>query len=151
MPQDGDKDRFDLQRFVKAQEWVYERALGEMRRGHKQSHWMWFIFPQFDGLGFSPTTKLYSIKSITEAQAYLAHPTLGPRLLECTSAVLAHAGRSAAAIFGSPDDVKLRSSMTLFASVSPDDSVFHQVLGQFYGGQPDPQSLQLLASANKVE
>src|SRR5437764_10712569 len=107
-------DPFNLQRFVDAQAGIYAQALGELRAGCKQSHWMWFIFPQIAGLGFSPTAQHYAIGSLAEAGAYLAHPQLGPRLRETTAAVMAVAGRTAHQIFGSPDDLKFRSSMTLF-------------------------------------
>lgn len=117
-------DPFDLARFTSAQDAVYDRALAEIRNGDKRSHWMWFIFPQIDGLGFSSTTKRYAIKSAGEARQYLAHAVLGPRLLECAEAVLAVEGRSASEIFGSPDDLKLKSCVTLFESVAGQDSVF---------------------------
>src|SRR5579872_5863827 len=111
-------DPHDLNRFVQAQTGVYDRALAEIRSGKKRSHWMWFIFPQFDGLGFSSTSKHYAIKSIAEAKAYLSHPVLGPRLVECAEAALSVQGRTAHEIFGSPDDMKLRSCATLFANVA---------------------------------
>ncbi|MFN2285766.1 MAG: DUF1810 domain-containing protein, partial [Anaerolineae bacterium] len=113
----NDDDAFDLSRFLKAQEPVYARVLSELRGGQKRTHWMWFIFPQIDGLGFSATTKYYAIKSLTEARYYLEHPVLAARLLECAEAVLAVKGRSISEIFGYPDDLKLKSSMTLFACV----------------------------------
>ena len=112
-------DPYDLRRFVRAQTDDYQRALAEIVSGRKRSHWMWYVFPQFDGLAFSATSKRYAIKSVAEAQAYLAHPVLGPRLLECAEAVVRVEGRSAAEIFGSPDDLKLRSCATLFASLTP--------------------------------
>ena len=108
------------------------------------SHWMWFIFSQFDGLGFSATSRLYAIKSIAEAQAYLAHPVLGPRLIECAEAALRVEGRTAIEIFGSPDDLKLRSSATLFASVSPPGSVFDRLLEKYFGGERDEKTLRLM-------
>src|SRR5258706_4591141 len=117
----------ELTRFVQAQADDFEQALAEIKRGRKESHWMWYIFPQFDGLGFSSTSQLYSIKSIAEAQAYLSHPILGPRLLECAEATLGVEGRSARKIFGPIDELKLRSCATLFASVSPAGSVFHRL------------------------
>src|SRR5215468_6851815 len=120
-------DPYNLSRFVQAQEGVYQQALSEISSGRKQSHWMWYIFPQFDGLGFSSTSRRYAIKSPEEARAYLAHPVLGPRLVECAEAVLQVDGRSAHEIFGSPDDLKLRSSASLFASVSPPGSVFERM------------------------
>ena len=137
-------DPHDLTRFLRAQDTGYERALLELRAGLKQSHWMWWIFPQFDGLAASPTSKYYSIKSVPEAKAYLAHPVLGPRLVECTEAVLHVEGRSATEILGSPDDLKLRSCATLFAYVSPQDSVFERVLDKYYQGERDDRTLRLL-------
>lgn len=128
MAQELEIDSYDLSRFVKAQEGDYERALSEIRSGRKRSHWMWYIFPQFEGLGFSPTSRRYAIKSPQEARAYLSHPVLGPRLVECAEAVLGVEGRSANQIFGSPDDLKLRSCATLFAQISPEESVFHRLL-----------------------
>ncbi|MFB3820071.1 MAG: DUF1810 domain-containing protein, partial [Candidatus Methylomirabilales bacterium] len=127
-------DPHDLNRFVRAQEGDYERALAELRSGRKRTHWMWYIFPQLDGLGFSATARHYGIKSLEEARAYLAHPILGPRLEESAEAVLRIEGRSATAIFGSPDDLKLRSCATLFAAASPPGSVFERLLGKYYGG-----------------
>jgi uncharacterized protein (DUF1810 family) len=143
----GTGDPYNLNRFVKAQENDYQRALAEIRSGCKQSHWMWYIFPQFDGLGFSPTSKRYSIKSLAEARAYLGHPVLGPRLRECAEAVLGVEGRSAFEIFGSPDDLKLRSYATLFAHVSPAGSVFERLLDKYYQGEPDSQTVRLLGIA----
>ena len=137
-------DPYDLRRFAEAQEGDYERALGELRSGHKRSHWMWYIFPQLDGLGFSATAKYYGIKGREEARAYLAHPILGPRLHECAEALLAIEGRSATAILGSPDDLKLRSCATLFAAVSPPNSTFEQLLAKYYNGQRDAKTLELL-------
>ena len=113
------EDPFDLSRFVKAQDGVYERALKEIKRGEKQSHWMWFIFPQIDGLGSSSTARFYSVKSGPEAKAYLDHPLLGPRIIECSQVLLRIQGRSASDIFGYPDDLKLRSSMTLEYAPAP--------------------------------
>lgn len=139
-------DHSDLNRFLAAQEGIYDEALAEIRAGRKRSHWMWFIFPQFKGLGFSATTQHFAIRSAAEARAYLAHPVLGPRLVECAEAALAIEGRTAREIFGSPDDLKLRSSATLFASVSPDGSVFHRLLDKYFDGQPDRRTLELLAS-----
>lgn len=137
-------DPFNLSRFVEAQEDDYDVALAEIRNGRKQSHWMWYIFPQFDGLGFSPTSRLYSIKSAAEAEAYLSHPILGARLLQCAEAVLQIEGRTAFEIFGSPDDSKLRSCATLFASVSPAGSVFDQLIEKNFQGVRDNKTLQLL-------
>lgn len=138
------EDPFDLERFVRAQAPIYADALAELAAGCKQSHWMWFVFPQIEGLGFSETTKRYSIKSIDEARAYLAHPLLGARLLECTRTVLALDGRTATEVFGRPDDMKLQSSMTLFAAVSPVASVFSDVLEKYFEGQRDPRTVALL-------
>lgn len=135
---------FDLNRFLSAQESVYERVLEELRRGRKQTHWMWYIFPQIDGLGYSSTSKYYSIKSLEEARQYLAHPVLGPRLLECSEVVLAIQGRSVSEIFGSPDDLKLKSSMTLFAKIAEPGSVFVGILNTFFHGEPDAKTLQLI-------
>jgi uncharacterized protein (DUF1810 family) len=140
-------DPYDLRRFVDAQADAFERALAELQRGQKRTHWMWYIFPQFDGLGFSSTSKRYSIKSIAEAKAYLCHPVLGPRLMECTEAVVRIEGRSACEIFGSPDDVKLRSCATLFACVSPVGSVFDRLLGKYFHGERDGKTLRLAGIA----
>lgn len=137
-------DPFDLYRFVTAQERSYDSALAELRAGQKRTHWMWYIFPQFDGLGHSATSKYYAIKSLEEARQYLKHPILGARLLECVEAVLAVEGRSASAIFGYPDDLKLRSSMTLFARVAGPDSVFIRVLDKYFRGVQDSKTLRLL-------
>lgn len=138
-------DPHNLGRFIQAQEHDYEEALSEIRSGRKRSHWMWYVFPQFEGLGMSAMSHRYSIKSVDEARAYLAHPLLGPRLIECVDAALGVSGFSAADIFGSPDDLKLRSSATLFAHVSPVGSVFHQLLDKYFHGQPDTKTLQLMA------
>ena len=137
-------DPFNLSRFVDAQEGIYERALSEIRGGQKRSHWMWFIFPQFNGLGFSEISKRYAIKSLAEAEAYLHHPVLGPRLVECAEAALAVKGRTATEVFGSPDDMKLRSCATLFGQVSPRGSAFERLLDQYFGGSPDERTLQLI-------
>jgi uncharacterized protein (DUF1810 family) len=137
-------DPYDLNRFISAQEGVYDHALAELRGGLKRSHWMWFIFPQIDGLGHSPTTRLYSIKSLDEARSYLGHPVLGARLKESAEAVLGVSGRTASDIFGHPDDMKLQSSMTLFALVAGPDSVFERVLDKYYQGKRDARTLQIL-------
>jgi uncharacterized protein (DUF1810 family) len=137
-------DPYDLTRFVQAQERDYEQAMSEIRSGRKQSHWMWYIFPQFEGLGLSSTSRHYAIKSMAEAAAYLRHPVLGPRLLESARAALALEGRSASDVFGSPDDMKLRSCATLFACVSPAGSVFEHLIDKFFGGQRDDKTLALL-------
>ena len=137
-------DPHALQRFVQAQEGVYPRALAEIRAGDKRSHWMWFVFPQLDGLGSSAMARRYAIRSLEEARAYLRHPLLGPRLEECCAALLEVSGRSAHEIFGSPDDWKLRSCATLFASASPPGSVFERVLARYFAGRPDEKTLELL-------
>jgi uncharacterized protein (DUF1810 family) len=133
----------DLDRFLDAQDGVYDDALAELTAGRKRTHWMWFIFPQIAGLGFSPTAQLYAIDSLDEARAYLAHPVLGPRLRECAQALLTVQGRSAREILGYPDDLKLRSSMTLFARAADDPEPFQAVLDRYYDG-PDPRTLTLL-------
>ena len=138
-------DPFHLSRFVQAQEGIYERALAEIRGGRKRSHWMWFVFPQYAGLGFSAMSQEYAIKSVAEASAYLNHPVLGPRLVECAQEVLGVEGRTASQIFGSPDDMKLRSSATLFAHVTGAGNVFEQLLQKYFDSQPDPKTMQLLA------
>ena len=137
-------DPYNLSRFVRAQEPDYERALSEIESGQKRSHWIWYIFPQIDGLAFSSTSNHYSIKSVGEAKAYLDHPVLGPRLLACAEAVIRVEGRSATEIFGSPDDLKLRSCATLFACVLPPGSVFDRLLGKYYQSGRDGKTLQLL-------
>jgi uncharacterized protein (DUF1810 family) len=140
-------DPHNLERFVAAQRATYERALAEIETGRKTSHWIWYIFPQLDGLGFSALAKQYSIKSLEEARAYLAHPILGPRLVHCAGAAVAVEGRTAREIFGSPDDLKLKSSATLFALAAGQDSVFHRVLDKYFGGESDAETLQLLKRA----
>lgn len=137
-------DPHDLQRFVAAQQPLYARALNELKAGHKQSHWMWFVFPQIAGLGRSDTAQRFAIAGADEAAAYLDHSLLGPRLEECAEALLAHAERPARQILGSPDDMKLRSSMTLFATVAPERAVFQSVLNAFFDGQPDVATLKRL-------
>jgi uncharacterized protein (DUF1810 family) len=139
-------DPYSLDRFVEAQADVYEQALAEIRAGRKRSHWMWYIFPQLAGLGSSPMSVRYAIRDRHEAAAFLAHPILGPRLLECTEAVLQIEDRSALEIFGSPDDLKLRSCATLFAAVSPDRSVFHRLIDKYFDGRHDPRTIQRMAS-----
>lgn len=134
----------ELDRFVDAQLDTYERALKEIRSGRKRTHWMWFIFPQIAGLGSSPTAQHYAIRSRAEAEAYLRHPVLGARLIECAEALVGLEGGSAAEVFGFPDDRKLRSSATLFAEVSPTGSVFERLLDKYFGGQRDEKTLQLL-------
>lgn len=133
-----------LKRFLDAQENSYPTALAEIKSGKKRSHWMWYVFPQIQGLGLSETSKHYAIKDAAEAAAYLAHPVLGHRLLEISRALLALPGSDAHAIFGSPDDVKLHSSMTLFATVPGADTVFSSVLDKFFNGQRDSRTLREL-------
>jgi uncharacterized protein (DUF1810 family) len=137
-------DRYDLQRFVAAQDVgrTYDQATAELRRGRKTSHWMWFVFPQITGLGQSPVSRLYAISGLAEAKAYLAHPVLGPRLVECAAILGGLSGRTAEQIFGGIDALKLRSSMTLFLRAAPDEPVFRQVLDQYFGGKPDPATEQ---------
>jgi uncharacterized protein (DUF1810 family) len=139
-------DPFHLNRFVRAQANDYEQALLEIKSGQKRTHWMWYILPQFDGLAFSSTSKYYSIKSITEATAYLGHPVLGPRLIECAEAVMGIEGRTAREIFGSPDDLKLRSCATLFAYILPGGSVFDRLLTKYYSDGRDDKTLRLLVA-----
>ena len=146
----GTGDSYNLSRFLQAQEASYDQALGEIKSGRKQSHWMWYIFPQFDGLGFSTTSKRYSIKSLAEAAEYLGHPILGPRLKECAEAVLSVEGRSAFKIFGSPDDIKLKSCASLFTCVSPAGSVFDRLLGKYFQGERDGKTLSLLRISPEV-
>ena len=137
-------DPFDLRRFVEAQASVYDMALDEMESGQKRSHWMWFIFPQLRGLGRSPTAQMYGVDSLAEARAYLANPLLGARLRECVEAALAHGGRPLIDIFGSPDDLKFRSSMTLFArAAGPGEPLFQTAIDQLCGGRADPATLEL--------
>lgn len=140
-------DPHNLDRFVRAQEDDYEQALAEIKSGRKKSHWMWYIFPQLDGLAFSSTSRLYSIKNLEEAQAYVAHPILGPRLAACTQAVLEIEGRSAQEIFGFTDALKLRSCATLFAQVTARDSVFQQLLDKYFDGLADTKTIELLKTA----
>ena len=138
-------DPHDLNRFVEAQENDYEVALSEITGGRKRTHWMWYIFPQIDGLGFSSTSRRFSIKSVEEARAYLDHPVLGPRLMKCAEAVVGVEGRSATEIFGSPDDLKLKSCATLLGYVLPPGSVFDRLLAKYYNGSRDAKTLELLA------
>lgn len=140
-------DTYDLTRFVQAQMGDYEQALSEVRTGRKLTHWMWYIFPQFDGLGFSSTSKRYAIKSLLEAKAYLQHSVLGPRLVECIEAVISIEGLSATTIFGTPDDIKLRSCATLFAGISPPGSVFERLLDKYFEGEGDEKTLRLIGIA----
>lgn len=140
-------ENYRLERFVAAQDAgrTYERATAELRAGRKTSHWMWFVFPQLAGLGRSPTAREFSISSLAEARAYLRHPVLGPRLADCAGILAGLQGRTAEQIFGGTDAMKLRSSMTLFHRADPDQPAFTDVLDQYFGGQPDPLTDQLLA------
>jgi uncharacterized protein (DUF1810 family) len=139
-------DPYDLERFVAAQDaqGTYADAVSELRRGHKTSHWMWFVFPQVAGLGLTPTSRFYAISSLAEARAYLAHPVLGPRLRESAALVAGHRDRTAEQIFGGTDSMKLRSSMTLFMRAAPDEAVFREIIDQFFGGAGDPATEQRL-------
>ena len=137
-------DPHDLERFVSAQDGVHEQALAELCAGRKTSHWMWFVFPQLAGLGSSSMAQRYAIGSLAEAHAYLEHPVLGPRLVECAKAVLTHPDKTARQIMGTPDDAKLRSSMTLFAHATDSEPVFGQVLEAFFDGEQDPRTVELL-------
>ncbi|MBJ6141978.1 DUF1810 domain-containing protein [Hymenobacter sp. BT559] len=134
----------NLQRFLDAQATDYAQALAEVKAGRKRSHWMWYIFPQVQGLGFSETSRFYGIKDLAEATAYLQHTVLGPRLVAICEALLQLPGSNATSVMGSPDDVKLKSSMTLFAQVPEASRIFEQVLAKFFGGAPDGKTLQLL-------
>jgi uncharacterized protein (DUF1810 family) len=140
-----DADPFDLRRFVDAQNPVIDVVLSELRAGRKRSHWMWFVFPQIEGLGFSSMAQRYAIRSLAEARAYLKHPVLGDRLRECIRLVAA-VGRPIGQIFGHPDDMKFRSCVTLFAGTAPDEAVFAEALDACCGGKPDPSTLEKLAS-----
>lgn len=139
----------DLDRFLTAQAGVYETALEELRQGRKRTHWMWFVFPQLRGLGRSPAAHRFGIEDAAEARAYLQHPVLGSRLVECCEVLLEHSDESPEAIFGYPDYLKLRSCVTLFAFVSEPGSVFHRVLEKFYDGKPDEVSMEILREAER--
>jgi len=147
MATEPESNPHDLNRFVQAQASDYDQALAEVRRGRKSSHWMWYVFPQIDGLGFSSMSRRYAIKSLDEAKAYLAHPVLGPRLIESAESALGVEGRSAKEIFGSPDDMKLKSCATLFEAVSPQDSVFARLLDRYFKGERDRKTLELIGKA----
>jgi uncharacterized protein (DUF1810 family) len=138
------EDTYDLQRFVAAQDagGTYDRATAELRAGRKTSHWMWFVFPQVVGLGYSPASRTYAISSLDEARAYVAHPVLGARLIECATILAGLPGRSAEQIFGEVDALKLRSCITLFIRAAPGEPVFRQVLDQYFGGEPDAATEQ---------
>lgn len=137
-------DNYNLQRFVEAQDPVFEQVRAELQAGQKQSHWMWFIFPQLRGLGRSATATRFAISSLAEAQAYGQHQILGPRLRECTRLVNGVERRSAREIFGHPDDLKFHSSMTLFAAAAPDEKSFQHALQRLFGGKPDPGTIERL-------
>jgi len=138
-------DPHNLQRFIDAQGPVYAQVCSELKAGRKRSHWMWFVFPQIKGLGVSPTAQFYAIGSRAEAEAYLAHPLLGPRLRECTQLVVDVTGRSAHDIFGSPDDLKFRSCVTLFADVAADNALFRASLRKYFNGEPDLSTIAALS------
>jgi uncharacterized protein (DUF1810 family) len=142
----GAADPYNLNRFLDAQARQYEQAISEIRSGRKRSHWMWYIFPQHVGLGASPMSRMYAIRCAAEADAYLKHPVLGPRLVACAEATLDIEGRSAFEMFGAPDDLKLRSCATLFARVSPPGSVFHRLIARYFQGPPDEKTVRLLDS-----
>jgi uncharacterized protein (DUF1810 family) len=142
-------DPYDLNRFLQAQANNYAQAFLEIQQGHKRSHWMWYVFPQFDGLGRSAMSQQYAIKSVAEATAYLTHPVLGVRLVQCGETVLQIQHRTAYEIFGSPDDQKLQSCATLFAAVSPAGSVFHQILDRYFQGEGDRKTLSLIESGSQ--
>ena len=148
IPTDADHDPHDLRRFVDAQRDTCQQALSEIRAGRKQSHWMWYVFPQLHGLGFSATSRRYAIRDIAEARAYLDHPVLGPRLVECFEAVLA-SDQSARDMFDYPDDMKLQSCATLFAAVAPDVELFQRVLTDKFAGQRDERTLEFLAGPSQ--
>ncbi|RMQ47802.1 hypothetical protein ALQ04_04223 [Pseudomonas cichorii] len=137
-------DAYDLQRFVDAQQAVFPQALAELAAGRKHSHWMWFVFPQIKGLGRSAMAQRYAIGDIDEARAYLQHPVLGPRLEQCAKTIAPQVQRSARQIFGSPDDLKLHSSMTLFAAAAPDNPLFKEILDTFFDGELDAMTLEKL-------
>ena len=135
---------YQLERFVAAQQSIYQQVVDELSAGRKRSHWMWFIFPQLAGLGFSAMAQRYAVSGLAEARAYLAHPVLGPRLRECSALVLAVQGATVHGIFGSPDNMKFHSSMTLFAQAAPEEALFRDCLDKYFGGVPDQATLDLL-------
>jgi uncharacterized protein (DUF1810 family) len=137
-------DPFHLQRFLDAQAGVFDAVLEELQAGRKRSHWMWFVFPQIEGLGYSSMAQKFAISGLKEAEAYIAHPTLGPRLRECTRLANLAAGHSIAEIFGPPDHLKFRSCMTLFLHATPHNEVFQEALDTYFGGQPDRMTLDRL-------
>jgi uncharacterized protein (DUF1810 family) len=142
----ADNDPYSLSRFINAQETIFEVVLAELGSGQKRSHWMWFIFPQIEGLGHSPTSRYYAIKSLDEAWEYLNHPILGTRLVECAEILLGFEGKTAAEIFGFPDDLKLKSSMTLFACAAKANSIFDRVLEKYFDGKQDKNTLDWLGN-----
>jgi uncharacterized protein (DUF1810 family) len=142
-------DEFDLGRFVEAQQEAYATALAELRAGRKRSHWIWFVFPQLRGLGRSAMSHLYGLRGLAEARAYAQHPVLGPRLVECVEAMLAHEGVAARAVLGEIDALKLRSCLTLFARAAPAEAVFRAALERYYGGAPDPATVSMLEGAGE--
>jgi uncharacterized protein (DUF1810 family) len=139
------QDEYNLDRFTDAQDPVYKQVCAELRQGRKTSHWMWFVFPQIEGLGHSPTARHFAISSLAEARAYLTHPTLGPRLIECTKLVVWTTGLTIQQIFGYPDYLKFRSCMTLFAKAMPDNPIFVDALRKYFDGEGDNQTVSLLA------
>ncbi len=141
---DEHEDPFDLERFISAQADVYTTALAELRSGQKHTHWMWYIFPQIAGLGFSATSQHFAIQNLKEAQSYIAHPVLGPRLRECAETVLYIEGRNVSQIFGSPDDIKFKSSMTLFAYAAGDNALFIRLLKKYFNGEQDAETMHKL-------
>jgi uncharacterized protein (DUF1810 family) len=143
------KDRYDLQRFLEAQAGVYVHACAELRAGRKRSHWMWFVFPQIRGLGSSPMAVKYAISGMDEARAYLGHAVLGPRLRECTGIVVGMQGKTVEEIFGSPDDLKFHSCMTLFARVEEGGGVFQEAIERYFGGKMDGGSVGILGAGLK--
>ena len=138
---------YDLQRFLTAQEREYQTALSEIKNGRKQSHWIWYIFPQIQGLGYSSMARYYAIQDVGEAQAYIQHPVLGKRLIEISKVLLTLIVSDPTIVMGHPDDLKLRSSMTLFSVAAPEEAVFEQVLGKFYDGKPDKRTLEILRNS----
>ena len=144
MTQGKREDTFELERFIKAQEGIYDTALSELQAGRKRSHWMWFIFPQIDGLARSSTAGYFAIKSVDEAKAYLEHPVLGPRLQECTRALLSLNGKSASDVFGYPDDLKFCSSMSLFDHAAPENKLFEAAIDKYCAEERDQKTLAIL-------
>lgn len=144
-------DPYNLQRFLDAQADIYEQALAELRAGRKTSHWIWWVFPQIAGLGVSARSQYYALKSLAEGRAFLEHPTLGARLIHAADTLLAAEGRSATAILGTPDDLKVRSCATLFSAISAPGSVFHRILDHFFDGEPDPRTVAILQGGRQPD